>query len=167
VSAAYSRLIPFSLLFSYPNTTHHSKPPHMSNFHFPFIHNLISHRRRMIDIHFISLILTWTLIKLNLFSMFCNLHFNVMLSIVMSSVCFCCKLTKITVRPLTVKILKDLKFMSTKSTYNLKCEVRGSRPAAKISWWLGSQQLTDTKEMVRIHSFIFLIKILMKYFRFI
>lgn len=51
-------------------------------------------------------------------------------------------------RPLSVKIMKDLKFMSTKQKYDLKCEVRGSRPAPKISWWLGSTQLTNTSEMV-------------------
>lgn len=56
------------------------------------------------------------------------------------------------VRPLTVKIIQDLKFMSTKQSYDLKCEVRGSRPAPKISWWLGSLQLTATKETVRIRS---------------
>ncbi|KAL7017506.1 hypothetical protein ACKWTF_010402 [Chironomus riparius] len=51
-------------------------------------------------------------------------------------------------RPLSVKIMKDLKFMSTKQKYNLKCEVRGSRPAPKISWWLGSTMLTNTSEMM-------------------
>jgi hypothetical protein len=44
--------------------------------------------------------------------------------------------------------MKDLKFMSTKQKYDLKCEVKGSRPAPKISWWLGSTQLTNTSEMV-------------------
>lgn len=59
-------------------------------------------------------------------------------------------LTYFTVRPLTVKIIQDLKFMSTKQSYDLKCEVRGSRPAPKIGWWLGSMQLTATKESVSI-----------------
>lgn len=54
------------------------------------------------------------------------------------------------VRPLTVKIIQDLKFMSTKQSYDLRCEVRGSRPAPRISWWLGSSKLTDTKESVGI-----------------
>ncbi|CRL07921.1 CLUMA_CG020866, isoform A, partial [Clunio marinus] len=49
-------------------------------------------------------------------------------------------------RPLTVKIIKDLKFMSTKQLYDLRCEVRGSRPAPQISWWLGSEKLTAAKE---------------------
>lgn len=52
------------------------------------------------------------------------------------------------VRPLSVKIVQNLKFMSTKQTYELRCEVRGSRPSPKISWWLGSTELTDTKESV-------------------
>lgn len=38
--------------------------------------------------------------------------------------------------------------MSTKQKYDLKCEVKGSRPAPRISWWLGSTQLTNTSEMV-------------------
>jgi hypothetical protein len=54
-----------------------------------------------------------------------------------------------TVRPLTVKIKQDLKFMSTKQSYDLLCEVRGSRPAPRVSWWLGSVQLTASKETVR------------------
>ena len=62
--------------------------------------------------------------------------------------CFLSLFFSFTVRPLSVKIMKDLKFMSTKQKYDLKCEVRGSRPAAKISWWLGSTLLTNTSEMV-------------------
>lgn len=53
-----------------------------------------------------------------------------------------------TVRPLTVKIKQDLKFMSTKQSYDLLCEVRGSRPAPRVSWWLGSVQLSASKETV-------------------
>ncbi|CAO1439809.1 unnamed protein product [Diamesa tonsa] len=49
-------------------------------------------------------------------------------------------------RPLSVKIVQDLKFMSTRQTYDLKCEVRGSRPEPTITWWLGSTQMTTTKE---------------------
>jgi hypothetical protein len=56
------------------------------------------------------------------------------------------------VRPLSVRIIQDLKFMSTKQNYDLRCEVRGSRPAAKISWWLGSMQLTNTTEAVQYHN---------------
>lgn len=58
------------------------------------------------------------------------------------------------VRPLTVKIIQDLKFMSTKQSYDLRCEVRGSRPPPRISWWLGSSKLTETKESVGIAVFI-------------
>jgi CD80-like C2-set immunoglobulin domain len=56
------------------------------------------------------------------------------------------------VRPLTVKIIQDLKFMSTKQSYDLRCEVRGSRPAPRVSWWLGSLQLTASKETVGIQT---------------
>lgn len=52
-----------------------------------------------------------------------------------------CYSLALAVRPLTVKIIQDLKFMSTKQSYDLRCEVRGSRPAAKISWWLGSVEM--------------------------
>lgn len=61
-------------------------------------------------------------------------------------------LVSFAVRPLTVKIIQDLKFMSTKQSYDLRCEVRGSRPAPRVSWWLGSLQLTATKETVGIQA---------------
>lgn len=65
-----------------------------------------------------------------------------------SPILFISSLKNTAVRPLSVKIVQNLKFMSTKQTYELRCEVRGSRPPPKISWWLGSTELTETKESV-------------------
>lgn len=52
------------------------------------------------------------------------------------------------VRPLSVKLNQDNKFLSTNHSYNLNCEVIGSRPAPTITWWKGSTQMRLTKEYV-------------------
>lgn len=52
------------------------------------------------------------------------------------------------VRPLTITLDKDIKNLSTNRTYELKCEVTGSRPTPSLSWWKGSSQLRNTKEWV-------------------
>ncbi|KAL7016960.1 hypothetical protein ACKWTF_010208 [Chironomus riparius] len=49
-------------------------------------------------------------------------------------------------RPLTIRLDQDVKYLSTNHSYDLKCEVTGSRPAPLISWWKGSSQLRTTKE---------------------
>ncbi|KAG5672457.1 hypothetical protein PVAND_002584 [Polypedilum vanderplanki] len=49
-------------------------------------------------------------------------------------------------RPLTIRLDQDVKYLSTNHTYDLKCEVTGSRPAPMISWWKGSTQLRTTRE---------------------
>lgn len=54
----------------------------------------------------------------------------------------------ISVRPLSVKLNQDNKFLSTNHSYNLNCEVIGSRPAPTITWWKGSTQMRLTKEYV-------------------
>ncbi|CRK91522.1 CLUMA_CG005183, isoform A [Clunio marinus] len=49
-------------------------------------------------------------------------------------------------RPLTIKLDQDVKYLSANHSYDLKCEVTGSRPAPLISWWKGSTQLRTTRE---------------------
>ena len=51
-------------------------------------------------------------------------------------------------RPLTIRLDQDVKYLSANHSYDLKCEVTGSRPAPLISWWKGSSQLRTTKEWV-------------------
>lgn len=52
------------------------------------------------------------------------------------------------VRPLTIRLEQDVKYLSTNHSYDLRCEVTGSRPAPFISWWKGSVQLRTTREWV-------------------
>lgn len=52
------------------------------------------------------------------------------------------------VRPLTIRLDQDVKYLSANHSYDLKCEVTGSRPAPLISWWKGSTQLRTTREWV-------------------
>lgn len=52
------------------------------------------------------------------------------------------------VRPLTIRLDQDVKYLSANHSYDLKCEVTGSRPAPHISWWKGSSQLRTTREWV-------------------
>lgn len=52
------------------------------------------------------------------------------------------------VRPLTIKLNQDIKFLSTNHSYDLKCEVVGARPTPTITWWKGSTQMRTTREWV-------------------
>ena len=53
----------------------------------------------------------------------------------------------ILVRPLTVNMVGVNKPLSVGTTYQLSCESSGSRPAASITWWLGSQKLKHAREV--------------------
>lgn len=39
------------------------------------------------------------------------------------------------VRPLTIKLEQDVKYLSANRSYELKCEVSGSRPTPLITWY--------------------------------
>ncbi|KAK4885042.1 hypothetical protein RN001_001313 [Aquatica leii] len=49
-------------------------------------------------------------------------------------------------RPLWVKLLGENRPLSAENSYELSCEVIGSRPAPTITWWKGSVQMINTRE---------------------
>lgn len=61
---------------------------------------------------------------------------------------FSVSLQLFSVRPLTIKLNQDIKFLSTNHSYDLKCEVVGARPTPTITWWKGSTQMRTTREWV-------------------
>ncbi|BES90113.1 CD80-like C2-set immunoglobulin domain [Nesidiocoris tenuis] len=50
-------------------------------------------------------------------------------------------------KPLWVRILGENRPLSTNNSYEITCEVIGSRPPPTITWWKGSVQLRNTREM--------------------
>lgn len=53
-------------------------------------------------------------------------------------------------RPLGIKLQSENRPLSANHPYDLRCEVIGSRPAPSITWWKGSIQMRNTKELVII-----------------
>lgn len=47
----------------------------------------------------------------------------------------------VTVRPMKVEILTSNQPLSADRKYELPCQAYGSRPPAKITWWMDSKEL--------------------------
>lgn len=67
----------------------------------------------------------------------------------LSMLCMCVRPPR-PVRPLWVKMDGKNKPLSAGRDYELLCEVVGSRPPPKITWWKGSERLTSSTDKVRI-----------------
>uniref|UniRef100_A0A182LTD0 Ig-like domain-containing protein n=1 Tax=Anopheles culicifacies TaxID=139723 RepID=A0A182LTD0_9DIPT len=52
-------------------------------------------------------------------------------------------------RPLTVEIVNGSSPLSADRRYIVQCQSMGSRPPAKITWWMGGVQLTATNQTVQ------------------
>lgn len=55
------------------------------------------------------------------------------------------------VRPLSVEILFSNQPLSSDRNYQIECEAIGSRPPAKITWWMGGIELTGHTQKVRAY----------------
>lgn len=55
------------------------------------------------------------------------------------------------VRPLSVEILFNNQPLSSDRNYQIECEAVGSRPPAKITWWMGGIELTGHTQKVRAY----------------
>lgn len=62
-----------------------------------------------------------------------NIH-ELNISFFISLSCIRNTLTPHPVRPLTIRLEQDVKYLSANHSYDLKCEVTGSRPAPLIQW---------------------------------
>lgn len=51
-------------------------------------------------------------------------------------------------RPLTVDILLNNQPLSADRTYDIECQAIGSKPSAKITWWMNGVQLRSFREKV-------------------
>lgn len=55
----------------------------------------------------------------------------------------------IAVRPLSVDILLNNQPLSADRTYDIECQAIGSKPTAKITWWMNGVQLRSFREKVK------------------
>lgn len=55
----------------------------------------------------------------------------------------------IAVRPLSVDILLNNQPLSADRTYDIECQAIGSKPTAKITWWMNGAQLRSFREKVK------------------
>lgn len=46
-----------------------------------------------------------------------------------------------TVKPVAVHILNKKKYVTADTPYDVECKSSGSRPAAAMSWWLGTRPI--------------------------
>ena len=53
------------------------------------------------------------------------------------------------VKPLSASILSSNQPLSADRKYNIECQSVGSRPAAKITWWMDTNALDSSVEKVR------------------
>lgn len=51
-------------------------------------------------------------------------------------------------RPLSVDILLNNQPLSADRTYDIECQAIGSKPSAKITWWMNGVQLRNFREKV-------------------
>lgn len=56
------------------------------------------------------------------------------------------------VRPLAVEIVNGSSPLSADRRYIVQCQSVGSRPPAKITWWMGGVQLTATNQTVSVEN---------------
>lgn len=54
----------------------------------------------------------------------------------------------IAVRPLSVDILLNNQPLSSDRMYDIECQAIGSKPTAKITWWMNGVQLRSFREKV-------------------
>lgn len=60
------------------------------------------------------------------------------------------------VRPLDVMISSPNQPLSSDRPYEILCEAVGSRPPAKITWWLGQQELfTHQQKVIYFYVYIY------------
>lgn len=57
----------------------------------------------------------------------------------------------LTVRPVEVEIVRQERQLSAGKEVELVCAARGSRPAARITWWRGDTQIPNVEHTVSYH----------------
>uniref|UniRef100_A0A182SHM8 Ig-like domain-containing protein n=1 Tax=Anopheles maculatus TaxID=74869 RepID=A0A182SHM8_9DIPT len=64
--------------------------------------------------------------------------------------CYPFEQTSRVMRPLSVRLQGKNRPLSANHTYDLQCEVLGSRPAPTITWWKGSTQMRGHHETLAL-----------------